>query len=163
MKIICLKNFIKTAKFDQLEVGVSTKQDVIHLMGDDFDFGDFGKSQIIKYGWYEFFYWTKNEKIFAIQHDHLLIDSSGNYTNDYVSIDSWFLDANKIFTLGEITKILKNEHIEYKLEKQNFKDAIAYIRLSNGITIDFDEFDMQDRLIEDPAQYMLNGIRLFKL
>jgi len=70
------------------------KNDVITLMRNDFDFGDFDESQIIKYGWYEFFYWTENEIIFAIQNDHLQYDCINhdemiNYENDSIKIDNW--------------------------------------------------------------------------
>lgn len=91
---------MKTGNFDKIMVGVSTKRDVIELMGSDFDFCDFGETQIIKYGWYEFFYWTKSEVIFAIQNDHLRFSTSNhdemvNYQNENVKVDSWFLGLIK--------------------------------------------------------------------
>ena len=180
MKIIRLESFIKTGKFDGIEVGVSTKQDVISLMGTVYDFGDFGESQIIKYGWYEFFYWTDSEIVFAIQNDHLQFDCSNHdemitYENDSVKIDNWFLNVNENISFSQIIEILKKESIEYEFDKNTFEGALEYIRLTNGITIDFDntltswiydkksdEWDIKNDVIENQNDYILNGIRLFK-
>ncbi len=180
MKVIELKNFIKTGKFDAIQIGKSTKQNVIDLMGKDFDFADCGESQIIKYGWYEFFYWTKSEIVYAIQNDHLKFDCPNHdemieYQNENIKIDNWFLTVNKNITFSEIIRILKSENIHYKFEKHNFDGALEYLRLKNGITIDFDnelttwlynkhedEWDMKNELIKNQQDYILNGIRLFK-
>lgn len=180
MKVIELKNFIKTGEFDTIQIGKSTKQEVIKLMGTNFDFVDCGESQIIKYGWYEFFYWTKSEIVFAIQNDHLQFDCSNHnemieYQNESIKIDNWFLTVNKNVTFSEIIEILKRENIHYELEKHNFDGDLEYIRLNNGITIDFDneltswiynkskdEWDMKNNLIKNQQDYILNGIRLFK-
>ena len=180
MKVIELKKFIKTGNFDCIKVGTSTKQDVIDLMGNEFEFGDFGDSQIIKYGWYEFFYWTKSEVIFAIQNDHLQFDCTNHdemieYENDNVKIDNWFLEVNKNITFSKVIEFLNKENIKYELEKQNFEDALEYLKLNNGITIDFhnelttwiyneleDEWYVENKLIKNQQHYILNGIRLFK-
>ena len=180
MKVIELKSFIKTGDFDKIRVGTSTKQDVIDLMGDDFDFGDCGRSQIIKYGWYEFFYWTKTEVVFAIQNDHLMFDGSNHgemieYKNDRIKIDNWFLEVNKNITFSKVIEILKCENIQYELEKFNFEGALEYIKLASGVTFDFhdelttwtyneseDEWDMKNEPIKNQQDYILNGIRLFK-
>lgn len=180
MKTISLKKFIKTGKFDKIEFGISTKQDVINLMGNDFDFGDFGESQIIKYGWYEFFYWTKSEIVFAIQNDHLQFDCSNHdemieYENNSVRIDNWFLEVNKNITFSKVIDFLNSEDVIYGLEKHNYEDALEYIKLSNGITFDFyneltiwtyeeskDEWNMESKKIRNQKDYILNGIRLFK-
>ena len=181
MKVIELKNFIKTGEFDTIQIGKSTKQDVVDLMGTDFDFADCGESQIIKYGWYEFFYWTESNIVFAIQNDHLQFDCTNHnemieYQNESIKIDNWFLTVNKNITFSEIIDILKSENIHYELEKHNFDGALEYMRLNNGITIDFDnelttwiynksedEWDMKNELINNQQDYILNGIRLFKL
>jgi len=180
MKIIKLKNFIKTGNFDKIKVGTSTKKDVIDLMGNDFEFGDFGETQIIKYGWYEFFYWTKNEIIFGIQNDHLQFDCSNHnemisYKGNNIEIDNWFLKVDNNIKFSEILEILKAEKIQYELEKDNFEGALEYIKLRNGITIDFDnelttwtydkkedEWDMINEPIKHQKDYILNGIRRFE-
>ncbi|AFM05582.1 hypothetical protein Fleli_3251 [Bernardetia litoralis DSM 6794] len=179
MKIIYLKEFIKTGKFATLEVGVSSKKDVINLMGNDFAFADFGDTQIIKYGCYEFFYWTEDEIIFAIQNDHLQFDCSNhtemiNYENKNVKIDTWFLEEKKNITFEKIIEIIEKENINYKLERKNYKEALEYIQLENGITIDFcneettwvyekaiKEWKMKTKLIDGQKDYILNGIRFF--
>lgn len=180
MKVIELKNFIKTGDFDKIKVGISTKQDIIDLMGRDYDLGDCGETQIIKYGWYEFFYRTESEIVFAIQNDHLQFDCSNHkemieYQNENIKIDNWFLQTNKNIKFSEIIRILESEKIEYELEKQNFDEALVYLKLQNGITIDFtnelrswihnesdDEWEMKRELIKNQQDHILNGIRLFK-
>jgi len=181
MRTIKLKNFIVTGEFDKIKVGVSTKQDVIDLMGNDFEFGDFGESKIIKYGWYEFFYWRNNEQVFGIQNDHLQFDCFNhnemiNYQNENITIDNWSLENDKNIDFQTIIKIIKKEKIEYKLDIDNFEGAIKYVKLSNGITIDFDnelttwtynksedEWDIKNEIIEKQEDYILNGIRLFSI
>lgn len=180
MKIIKLKNFIKTGNFDKIKAGKSTKQDVIDLMGNDFDFGDCGETQIIKFGWYEFFYWTESEIVFAIQNDHLQFDCSNHnemieYQNENIKIDNWFLETNKNIKFSEVIQILKSEKIQFELDKQSFDGALKYLKLQNGITMDFDnelttwiynesedEWDMKNEPIKNQEDYILNGIRLFK-
>lgn len=180
MKVIELKHFIKTGVFDTINIGTSTKQDVIDLMGNDFDFGDCGETQIIKYGWYEFFYWTESEVLFALQNDHLQFDCLNHnemieYQNENIKIDNWFLQVNKNITFSEVIGILNSEHIQYELQKQNFDGALEYLKLKNGITIDFDnelttwtyneakdEWAMKNESIKNQQDYILNGIRLFK-
>lgn len=178
MKTIYLKDFIKTGKFGEIEIGVSTKDDVVSLMGESYDFGDFGETQIIKYGWYEFFYWTESKIIHAIQNDHLQYYPDDfevvNYKNEKVKIDTWFLKANRNINFSEIINILNKEGIKYSLEKHKFEDTLEFIRLKNGITIDFqneetiwnfnkstNEWEGTEKIIENQNDYIINGIRLF--
>lgn len=181
MKIIDLKQFIRTGDFGGIKVGTSTKQDVIDLMGSGFDWGDFGETQIIKYGWYEFFYWTNTEVVFAIQNDHLQNDCTNHdemieYENDAVRIDTWFLKVDQDITFSQVANYLKGEGLAYQLEAQDYDGAIEYMRLPSGIAIDFtdekkvwksvgsgEEWDMQQEPINIQEDYILNGIRLFQL
>lgn len=180
MKRIELKEFIKTGEFDKIRIGISSKKDVIDLMGNDYDFGDFGDTQIIKYGWYEFFYWTESEIIFGIQNDHLQFDGPYHedmieYQNDHVQVDYWFLKVNENVTFSEVLEILNEENLQYQFEKQSFEGAVEYLKLDSGITIDFEteltswtydelkgEWDRQSEPIKDQKDYILNGIRHFK-
>lgn len=85
------------------------------------------------------------------------------------------LGANKNITFSEVVEILKNEEIEYEFDKNNHEGALEYIRLVNGITIDFDnelsaciyddskgDWDVKSELILNQKDFILNGIRLFK-
>ena len=45
MKTILLKEFIKTGHFGSITIGSNIK-DVTDLLGNNYDFGDFGASQI---------------------------------------------------------------------------------------------------------------------
>ncbi len=179
-KTISLKEFIRTGKFGTIEVGKSTKQDVIDLMGENFDFGDFYETQIIKYGWYEFFYWTETEVVFAIQNDHLQFDCSNHnemieYENSQIKIDSWFLTVNKDITRSEIMEILTKENIEFTSERFSPNVALEHLKLKNDITIDFSdeirtwaedkitgEYERHEEPIAQQKDYVLNGIRLFR-
>lgn len=180
MTIISLKEFLKTGKFGNIEIGVSTKQDVIALMGEGYDFGDCGIIQIIKYGWYEFFYWTESQLVQGIQNDHLLFDCSNHqemihYENAQVKLDTWFLSANQHITFAEITTILEQEGIAYQLAKHRYEGALEHIQIESGVTIDF--VDEKDHSTYDDSKeqwnfnripithqkdYLLNGIRLFE-
>jgi hypothetical protein len=180
MKTILLKEFILTGDFDRIEVGVSTKADLISLMGESHDFADCGDTQIIKYGWWEFFYWTEDNVVFAFQNDHLQFDCTNHeefvtFENQLVKIDTWFIQPNKNIRFSEIIEHLKAEGIEYSFEKYDFEGALEYIRLSNGITIDFvpeeitweidestGECTCSSVVHENQADFVLNGVRLFR-
>jgi hypothetical protein len=118
MKTVSLEKFIRTGRFRTITIG-SSKQDVIDLFGSNYDFGDFGESQIIKYGWYEFFYWTATEKIYAIQNDHLQADC-GNHLSMITfkskgwQLDKWFLRKNKNITRQEVKEALNSKNIHLK-------------------------------------------------
>jgi hypothetical protein len=71
---ISLKEFLKTGEFGPIKVGISTKNDVLEQLGEHDGIGDFDDTQIIRYGWYEIFYWTNSEIVYAIQNDHLQYD-----------------------------------------------------------------------------------------
>lgn len=180
MRIIHLKDFITKGKFGPIEVGKSTKDDVIALMGDNYAFLDCEDTQIIKYNGYEFFYWTESKILFGIQNDHLQYDCGNHdemiqYENDQVKIDTWFLEANKDVTFSEIIKIIEDEKISYKLDKARYEGALEYIRLVNGVTIDFsdelvswnydekeEDWSMKIDPIKHQRKYVLVGIRLFE-
>ena len=132
---IFLKDFIKTGKFGPLEIG-SSKEDVIDFFGEDYDFGNFGETQIIKYGWWEFFYWTETKKVFAIQNDHLSYNCSHHVemislNTNKVEMDTWFLKPDKHVTFDNVTKILTEEKIDFKLDKFSKNDELDILRLND--------------------------------
>ena len=64
-------------------------------------------------------------------------------------------------------KILESEKIQYELDKQNFDGALKFLKLQNGITMEFDneyedEWDMKKEPIKNQQDYILKGIKLFK-
>lgn len=176
LKAISLKDLIKTGGFGPIVFGKSTKTDVINVMGPVFDFADCGDTHIMKYGWYEFFYWAESKIVYAFQNDHLLNDCSNHhemieYQNDQVKIDYWFLKKNEDRTFSEVVNILIQEAIDFELKKHRYEGAIEYIETTNGVTMDFVnelshwDHDMQQlhtQIIENRDEYLLNGIRLFK-
>jgi len=181
MKTIHLKEFIKSGQFGNISID-STKTDLVNSFGNKFDFADFGESQIIKYGWYEFFYWTKTELIYGIQNDHLLADCSNHeemidYKSKLWTIDKWFLQVNKNITFGQVEELLIKEDIPFNIEPiyKGSEDNVIKCLKSN-VTLDFVkeytviEYDEKgklkncEELVEDDQRnFMLNGIRLFSL
>lgn len=178
-RIISLNSFAKTGLFGNIKVGESSKNDVIQLLGDNYEWADCGESQIIKYGWYEFFYWTESQLIFGIQNDHLKFDCTNHdemicFENEIVKIDHWFLKVNEHITYSNLKEIFNQEGIPYKVNRQPYDGALDYIELSNGIAFDFDdslvnwsydritdEWNMNEVPIETPADFVLVGMRLF--
>lgn len=179
MTKIFLKEVIETGAFGPVKIG-STKQDVIDFFGENYDFGDFGDTQIIKYGWWEFFYWTESQEIFAFQNDHLST-SHIHYEDvvvlqsDKVEMDNWFISPDKHITFETVTEILRESGIEFRLDKYSPEDPFDILRLSNDITIDFDntiserkidpktgEYDWECKTLDNSSDFILNGIKLFK-
>lgn len=179
MITISLKRFIETGEFGTIKIG-SKKGEVINILGEDYDYGDCGDSQIIKYGWYEFFYWTENEKIFGIQNDHLQMDCLNhdemiNFKNDNWMIDKWFLKDEENITFGQVKKLLESENIAYKIEplygcEENIikciNSNVTFDFASEYSIIEFNEKEQPNEWIEitesEEDNYILNGIRLFK-
>lgn len=82
---------------------------------------------------------------------------------------------NRNLTFAEFTQILNNEKIEFELKKENLPDALEFIKLRNGVTIDFsdeitswiqneneDDWEMKITKIQNKKDFILNGIRLFR-
>jgi hypothetical protein len=181
MTTIQLKEFIKTGKFGTIGIG-STKTDVIKLLGEGFDFADCDETQIIKYGWYEFFYWTNTEKIFGIQNDHLMNDCANHsemiiLENSVCGLDKWFLKENENITFKQISELLAKENIAFVVEptypgcdeniikciesnvKFDFAMGYSYTQMDdNGEFKDWVEVVLAEK--EEDA--VLNGIRLFE-
>jgi hypothetical protein len=181
MKTIYLRDFVKTAVFGGITVGKSTKSDVIAVMGSDFRPGlSRDEFSSIMYGWYEFFYRTESEVLCGFQNDHLQFGFSNHeemitYASDSMKIDTWFLEVNKNIKYGEVIAHLREEQIPYKIERDGYEGAIDTIKLSNEVSIDFDdrittwvhdaesdEWDTLHTQIENPSDHILNGIRLFR-
>ncbi|WCO00236.1 hypothetical protein [Psychroserpens ponticola] len=173
MKTISIKSFAKTGKFGEIGIG-TLKKDVIKLLGTDYDFGDCGETQIIKYGWYEFFFWSDTEKLFAIQNDHLQANCENHnemilYKNDLFEIDIWFLKVNQDYTYSQVIQLLKKEDIDYKIEPGSEIEP-EIIRFKSGVYLDFSEGsfgwnsetnESYNDTIKNKEDYLLNGIRLF--
>ncbi len=180
MTIIQLKEFVKTGKFGTITIG-STKTDVINLLGNKYSFGDLGETQIIKYGAYEFFYWTETEIIFGIQNDQLQADCSNhkemiNLKNKNYRLDKWFLQNNKNITFGEVIAFLEQESIFFEILPASISNSENVIKcLESNVSFDFvNEYDFveldekgkvktSNQYFEtEQSKYVLNGIRLFE-
>ena len=179
MTTIHLKEFIKTGQFGTISIG-STKTDLIATLGKKFDFADCGESQIIKFGWYEFFYWTENELIFGIQNDHLVSDCINHdkmidYKSKLWTIDKWFLQVNKNITFSQIEELLMKEDIPFEIVPAYKGCEENIIRcLNSNVKFDFvNEYGLlelnengkskkwKDVIIKEQSNFVLNGIRLF--
>jgi hypothetical protein len=179
MNTIHLNEFIKTGKFGTITIG-STKTDLVNELGNEFDFDNCGETQIIKYGWYEFFFWTESELIFGIQNDHLQADCTNHsemmqYKSKLWSIDKWFLEENRNITFGQVEEYLLRERISYEIVPA-YKgcDENVIKCMQSKVTFDFvneyrlvelnekGEFKKWREFMEnDQSNFVLNGIRLF--
>lgn len=179
MNTIHLKEFIRTGKFGTISIG-SKKADVVNALGNKFDFADCGETQIIKYGWYEFFFWTESELLFGIQNDHLQADCTNHkemihYKSKLWLIDKWFLEVNRNITFGKVEEYLISEGISYDIVPA-YKgcDENVIKCMQSNVTFDFTN---EYRLVElnekgifknwkefienEQSNFVLNGIRLF--
>ncbi len=180
IETIYLKNFIKTGIFGSIKIG-STKEELIKKLGDKYDWGDFGEAQIIKYSWYEFFYYTDTGKIFGIQNDHLQADCNNykeviSFKNKYWTLDKWFLKKGHNITFKKIKEILLNEDIEFVIEKSSYANDEKIIKcIESKVTFDFcNEYcilELDDKgkpknwkevKVDNQDDFVLNGIRLFE-
>ena len=181
MKIVYFKDFVKNGEFDSIKIG-STKSDVIKLLGKSDDIADCGETKIIRYGWYEFFYWTKSEKIFGIQNDHLQADCTNhsemiNFKNRKWKLENWFLEIGKNQTFKNVKDLLNSEKIEFNVQKPYENSDYNIIKcVKSNVTIDFaDEYRIvelkengkfkqwKEIKVENEDDYVLNGIRLFDI
>lgn len=177
---LSLKEFIRNGKFGAISIN-STKEELVNMLGEDYDFADCGDIHIIKYGWYEFYYRKETEKIMGIQNDHLPADCVNhhemiNLENNYCTLDKWFLKENNNITFGEIIKLLKEENIPYEIVPINQTLNQNIIKCINSdVTFDFvNEYIMIksdskgqikqeiDIIETNEENYILNGIRLFE-
>ena len=175
MRTIYLKEFIKTGKFGTLEINFSTRDDILNLMGDGYDHGDFGTTQIIKYAWYEFFYNSEDKLLTGIQNDHLQYDCSNHedmfmFENSIVRIDPWILKPNENVTFIEVIEHLEKDGVKFKISRHGYVGALDYIELDNGVTLDFDDeltlfnktsAGFETKTIDERNNFILNGIRNF--
>lgn len=180
MLTVLIKEFVRTGKFGEITLG-SKKSDIIHLFGKKFDFGDFGDTQIIKYGWYEFFYWTETELVCGIQNDHLQADCSNhadmiNFKNRLWTIDKWFLKDNENITFGQVVEHLNQEKIPFNILPGYHGSILKIIHcVESNVTFDFEneytivelndkgKFKARKEIVEeDPSKFVLNGVRLFE-
>ena len=152
--VISLRTFIETGKFGPISLRMH-KDQVVEALGTDFLFGDFGGSQILRYGTYEFFIYTESQTIFAIQNDslsELLID------NDHFSIDPWFLNEDDLPTFQEVKQQLESYQIPFEIRNTpSFNNEDHFYCTESHVTLDFREWpDLS------PEDYQLTGIRLFE-
>lgn len=181
MLSISLKDFIKTGRFGGFTLGTAIDE-VIEAFGDDHDAHDSDDTQIIKYGWYEFFYWTDSREIFGIQNDHLQADCANHadmifFSNDKWTIDVGFLKENENITFRQVIQLLEEERIAYVIEPAYHGSDENNIRcVDSGVTFDFvneysfAEFGADGNFkgfintpLHEQEDYILNGIRLFNL
>lgn len=160
---ICLKDFIKTGNWGSIQLGHSTMDEVIRLMGSGFDQADAYDTLIIRYGWYEFFFWKKTKILYAIQNDQLAYDCDNHaeitlVETGQISLDTWFIEENKI-GLQEVLLYLKDEQIPYRYTKET-----DYVKLicASGVSLEFSK-DLQFIGEASPREGILTAIRYFKL
>jgi hypothetical protein len=180
MKIIQLKTFIETGMFDTISIG-STKDELIEKLGNKYNLIDSGETQVISYGWYEFFYWTETGKILGIQNDHLVADCINhnemiNFSCEEWQLDNWFLKNSENITFKEVEELLTKESISYEVQPTYEGCDENIIRcFDSNVKFDFsNEFKIarsgnkdqsvqwENIKVESEDKFVLNGIRLFE-
>ena len=177
-EIISLKEFALTGNLGPVKIGM-TKTEVIDLLGEGYGDNAYGTGASgLNYGWYEIFYWSENELVFAFQNDHLRADCSNHdemilFENGRFKVDTWFLEVGRSFRYNEVKEILQKEGISF-LEKPDHHDDRWHLILQSGVAIDFDNRDWVDHLddqrnvrereevpITSIEDHVLNGIRYY--
>lgn len=154
MQIISIRTFIETGKFGSITLG-STKSDVINLLGKNLEFLDCKYVQIIRYGSYEFSYFTDSEVIFGITNDSL---QELQINNKNIEIDTWFIDENDLPTFGDVIEQLEQNQIAFQIENTPSFNNEDYIRITNSnVTLDF-----KTSAEKQVADFKLLGIRLYE-
>ena len=169
MEIISLKNFIKTGCFGSVELEMS-KEEVIDLLGQPEWYNDDQLSDgvtLIAYSWYEFFF-TKENKLFAIQNDHFDVEfpESCRYKSEKIEIDPWIYKGDQLFLFKDVEEILQEEEITYKVEDYLGRKII---KMPSEVVIDFTNKkyveingECINEMINDYHQYELNAIWYWK-
>lgn len=179
MKTIHLKEFIRTGKFGTISIG-STKADILNLLGNKYELHEAEETQIIRYGWYEFFFYTETETVFGIQNDHLLADCTNHKEmislgNSRCTMDTWFIQENKNISFAQVEDYLHKEGIPFTIEPSYKGSSWNVIECSESkVRFDFaDEYrtvnlNKKGKFIgwtehteTDQSRFLLNGIRLF--
>ncbi|NOT93268.1 hypothetical protein [Ferruginibacter sp.] len=172
---ISLREFILKGNFGPVQIGM-TKNEIINTLGKPDSDTDYGESGELYYGYYEFFYWTENQILFAIQNDHLIADCTNHnemilFENNNFKIDVWFLEVGRDFTYKEIKDILNKEGLEYT-EEISYKNGPNILKFKSGVFFDFssgyigwgsdeessETWHQLEKTIENLDDYILNGI-----
>ncbi|NIG54053.1 hypothetical protein [Chitinophaga sp. Cy-1792] len=181
MQLISLKNFIINGYWGSITLG-SSIDSVIQELGKNYDYTDCGETQIIQYGWYEFFFRTDTRKIFGIQNDHLISDCSNHadmidYQGEHWKLDTWFLRPQQNITFEQVVQLLQDTGIPFSIEPAYAGCDENIIRcVESMVSFDFVNeysepvFDKKGELVSNSPviamqqkDYFLNGIRLFNL
>ncbi|RYD81192.1 MAG: hypothetical protein EOP53_07010 [Sphingobacteriales bacterium] len=186
LKSILLKEFCLTGRFGEVEISMAIS-DVKRILGkpdheQDYNSGSSG----IMYAWYEFFYWTDSQILYAIQNDHLTSftnlkgkDNIKAHKNDITFknkkfyLDIWFLNPGKDITYKEVVEYLLTDNIKFKEIEDEYEGFI--IEFESGVRLDFDDrsgwfYENNDEqilanqnIIKNKEEQLLNGMRLFRL
>lgn len=180
MQTIYLKEFIRTGYFGQVTIG-SSKDDIVKSLGKG-QFLDYGETQGINYGWYEFFWWTETGRVLGIQNDHLQADCLNHnkmiqFRSKVWTMDTWFLQAGQNITAAQVKQFLTAENIPFSVEFPYKTATEKVIKCTeSGVVIEcvkeynileFNEKgkfkDWKEMVAEREDDYVLNGITLFRV
>lgn len=168
METIHLKQFAITGAFGKIKMG-ATKTEVTSLLGKKYDFADCNDSYILKYGWYEFFFWTESNTLFGIQNDSLSGMENDKKTflfrNKKFKIYPWFFKKQK-FTFKKVIEILNKQNIAYSVNtdqytKIEFDSAVYFDFITEKYVYNNKIKNWEEEIITNREDYILNGIRLF--
>lgn len=159
MQVISLKEFALTGDFGPVKIGM-TKEEVLQHLGEPNDEADYGSGYFgLTYSWYELFFASKTGILDSIQNDHLAVfgdhhKESIQFSNEKITIDTWFLNPDEDMTREEVKNFLLDQHIDF-VEEEYWGEKI--IRFPSGVYLDF----YSDDNAEPENKAILNGIRFF--
>lgn len=133
-------------------------------------------SLLVHYDWYEFFFF--DDELHYFQNDHLKADCANHnemfeFENDKFKFDSWFLEADRDFTLREVVAMLEAENAQFIVKDEDYRvGELKRIQMANGVVIDFENFTTvfeynkkgkvkkcKEVIIADEQDFVLNAVR----
>ena len=162
---IKISDFLKTGKFGTVEINDSIKTVIEKLGEPDGNINVSNTKKGIHYGMYELIF--SNDKLESIQNDRFdpkypeLIE----FENDKCKLNSEFLKADRIKSLGEIELELNKFNIEYGIIDYWDRKVIKTV---GNVVIDFNDEVWSDNhngfvKIENMKNYELIGIRFYPI
>ena len=174
MTLLNLRDFVLTGHFGPVSIGMN-KGEIISKLGMPESDNNYGKSGgSLSYGGYELFYSNLDEKLTAIQNDHLLNFGgvhydSARFENVSFKIDPWFIVPTEKLTYNNVRAILINEKIDFSEEVYwgnniiKFKSGVyfSFDKLDGIWSIEGNKVEKLEPSIDNYENSLLEGIRYF--
>jgi hypothetical protein len=148
MITVSIKDFVLNGNFGPVKIGMM-RDEVVNLLGEPDDEKDLDNDYcLLWYAYYEFTYLKRNGVLLGIQNSNLAIScnlktkrvnnkKSIYFSNNYFTIDIWFLKKGRYLTYKEVVQILEKEKIDFEIVSRVKNDLT--IRFRSGLEINFDD------------------------